>query len=115
MKLVPVVVHRDTVACGRFDFRAYAIEYLENTKARWGVRVVFDADLSRLRRRIPSSWGILTKVEEGVAFDWPIDDLDYAARYLMGLSLRFVVIKPPELRDSLRSLAQEAERIAAVP
>jgi predicted DNA-binding transcriptional regulator YafY len=99
----------------KFDFRAYAIEYLENTRARWRIRVVFETELARLRRRIPSSWGILTKRKEGVAFDWPIDDLDYAARYLMGLSLRFVVKEPPELRDALRSLAEEAGRIAAIP
>jgi predicted DNA-binding transcriptional regulator YafY len=97
-----------------FDFRAYAIEYLENTKAKWRVRVVFESELARVRRRIPSSWGTLTKVEESVAFDWPVDDLDFAARYLMGLSLRFVVKEPPELRSALRSLAEEAGRIAAI-
>jgi predicted DNA-binding transcriptional regulator YafY len=98
----------------QFDFRAYAIEYLENTKAKWGIRVVFETELARLRRRIPSSWGVLTKVDEGVAFDWPSDDLDYAARYLMGLNLRFVVKGPPELRDALRRLAEETGRIAAI-
>ncbi len=98
-----------------FDFRAYAIDYLESTPVKWRIRVVFETELARVRTRIPSSWGILTKVEGGVAFDWPTDDLNYAARYLMGLSLRFVVEEPPELRDALRSLAEEAGRIAASP
>jgi hypothetical protein len=76
--------------------------------------VVFETELARLRRRIPSSWGTLTKMEEGVAFDWPTDDLNYAARYLMGLSLPFVVKEPPQLRDALSSLAEEAGRIAGI-
>ena len=98
-----------------FDFRAYAIAYLENTKARWRVSVVFQTELSRVRRRIPSSWGTLARTKGGVVFDWPIDDLDYAARYLIGLGLPFVVKGPAELLDSLRSIAQEAERIASTP
>jgi predicted DNA-binding transcriptional regulator YafY len=98
-----------------FDFRAYAIEYLENYRAKWRIRVVFEEDLARLRRRIPSSWGVLAKTEEGVAFDWTADELDWAARYLMGLRLRFVVKDPPELRDALRGLAEEAGRIADIP
>ncbi len=45
-----------------FDFRAYAIEYLENYRARWRIRVVFEDEPARLRKRIPSSWGVLTRV-----------------------------------------------------
>jgi predicted DNA-binding transcriptional regulator YafY len=98
----------------KFDFRAYAAEYLENTKYKWQVKVVFDAELSRIRKRVPASYGTLTRVEDGVAFDWSTDDLDYGARYLMGLRLPFVVREPFELRDALRRLAGEAGRIADI-
>ena len=97
-----------------FDFRAYASEYLENTRAKWRIRVVFDVELSRIRRRVPASYGTLTKVDGGVAFEWSTDDLDYGARYLMGLRMPFVVKEPTELREALRRLAQEAGRIADI-
>jgi len=98
----------------KFDFRAYAIEYLENTQAKWRIRVVFDAELSRVRKRVPASYGTLTKVDGGVAFEWAADDLDYGARYLMGLRMPFAVKEPTELREALRRLAQEAGRIADI-
>ncbi len=96
----------------KFDFRAYAIEYLESTRVKWRISVVFDAELSHIRRRVPASYGTFTKVDGGVAFDWATDDIDYGARYLMGLRVPFVVKEPPELREALRRLAAEASRIA---
>lgn len=97
-----------------FDFRASAIEYLENTRAKWRIRVVFDVELSRIRKRVQASYGTFTKVDGGVAFEWPTDDLDYGARCLMGLRVPFVVKEPTELREALRRLAQEAGRIADI-
>ncbi len=60
---------------------------------------------------MPSSWGAFLKVDGGVAFEWGSDDLDYAARYLMARGLPFTIKGPPEFRDALRSLAEEARRI----
>jgi predicted DNA-binding transcriptional regulator YafY len=97
-----------------FDFRAYAIEHLEKYPVKWRIRVIFEAELARMRRRIPPSYGTLTAVEGGACFDWPTDDIDYAARYLMGLRLPFVVEEPPELREALSRLAEEASRIAGI-
>ena len=98
----------------RFDFRTYAAAYLENNRYKWQMRVVFDAELARVRKRVPASYGTLTRVEGGVAFDWSTDDLDYGARYLMGLRLPFVVKEPTELKEALRRLAGEASRIADI-
>lgn len=98
---------------GDFDFRAYAIEYLENRSAKWRVKVVFEAPLAKLRERMPSSLGTFTQSAHGVRLEWPVDDLDYGARYLVSCGIPFVVESPPELRAALRRLGDEAHRIAS--
>jgi predicted DNA-binding transcriptional regulator YafY len=98
-----------------FDYRAFAIQQLDNYPARWRVEVSFTAGLPAVRRRVPSSFGELTPEDDGVRFTWRIDDLDYAARYLMATELGFRVREPPELRDALRRLAAEAARAAEDP
>jgi predicted DNA-binding transcriptional regulator YafY len=95
-----------------FDFRAYAMKQLENYPVNWHLKVLFKAPITKVRERVHSSLGTLTETPEGVSFEWPIDDLDYGARYLMARELRFVVQGPPEFRDALRNLAKEAGRIA---
>jgi len=97
-----------------FDFRAYARENLENMTYKWRMKVLLDAELVRMRRRIPASYGTLSRTDDGVLFDWTTDDLDFAARYLMGLGVPFVVREPRELRDALRRLAEKASRIAEI-
>ncbi|HUI73138.1 MAG TPA: YafY family protein, partial [Spirochaetia bacterium] len=66
-----------------FDFRAYAIDYLENRVAKWRLAVVFAATRKALRERVPSSLGTQAQVPGGVRLEWSVDDLDYAARYLL--------------------------------
>ncbi len=94
-----------------FDFHAYAIQALENYPVNWHVKVVFHAPLDRVRDRVPATAGTLTETPHGVGFEMPVDDLDYAARYLMARGLPFTIKGPPEFRDALRSLAEEARRI----
>jgi predicted DNA-binding transcriptional regulator YafY len=65
-----------------------------------------------VRTRLPASLGTITRTKAGVSLEWPVDDLDYAARYLMSLGLRFIVRDPPELRAAFRALAEEAAGIA---
>jgi predicted DNA-binding transcriptional regulator YafY len=95
-----------------FDFRAYAMAQLDNWPVNWRIRVVFTAPMARVRERIPASLGTLMETPEGVCLEWPTDDLCYAARYLVGRSLPFVVKEPLELRAELHRLADEVSRIA---
>ena len=99
----------------RFDYRDYAAKYLESYPVKWHVDVLFQAELATVRRRVPASYGDLSQEAGGARFRWPIDDLDYAARYLMALQLRFTTNGPAELRDALRRLAEEALRSAGEP
>ena len=95
-----------------FDLHAYALRTLENYPVNFHIRVRFQADPARVHDRIPASLGTLSGTPEGVVLDWPIDDLDYGARYLLARGVPFVVLDPPELRDVFRRLAAEAARIA---
>ncbi len=96
-----------------FDLRAYALRSLENYPVKFHIKVLFKAPPARVRDRIPASLGTLTTTPEGLLLDWPIDDLDYGARYLLARGVPFVVRDPPELRDVFRRLAEEAAGIAA--
>jgi predicted DNA-binding transcriptional regulator YafY len=95
-----------------FDFRAYAKKQLETWPVNWHALVVFPTTMARVRERIPASLGTLTETPEGVALDWPVDDLDYVARYLVSRFSRFTVMGPPELRTALQKLAEQVRGIA---
>jgi predicted DNA-binding transcriptional regulator YafY len=109
-KLVPIAdrFHRNE----EFDFRTYAMKQLQDFPVNWTVRVLFAASLSRVRSRIGASLGTLTKAADGVELVWPVDDLDYAARYLLRKGMSFRVREPEELRPALRKVAQEAVNLA---
>ena len=95
-----------------FDVRRYAIQHLQNYPVNYRLRVLFKAPLARVRDRIPPSLGTLSSRKDGVLLEWPIDDLDYGARYLLSRGVPFAVVEPPELRDAFRRIAREAESIA---
>ncbi len=90
-----------------FDFRAYAIKQLDNYPINHHLKVIFKAPIAKVRERVAPSLGTFTETPEGVLFHWPIDDLDYGARYLVARGIPFVVQEPAEFRDVLRKLAAE--------
>ena len=96
-----------------FDVRAYAIQNLQNYPVNFRLRVMFKAPLARVQDRVPASLGTLTQTEEGVELEWPVDDIDYGARYLLSRGVPFVVREPAQLRQAFARLADEAGRIAA--
>jgi predicted DNA-binding transcriptional regulator YafY len=95
-----------------FDFRAYAVANLESFPVNWRIKVLFEATKTRVRGRINASLGTLSETPEGVLFEWPIDDLDYGARYLMTSGLAFHVVEPPELKDAFLRLSNDARAVA---
>ena len=95
-----------------FDVRGYAIKHLQNYPVNYRLRVLFKAPMSKVRDRIPASLGTLTQRRDGVLLEWPIDDLDYGARYLLSRGVPFAAVDPPELRDAFHRVASEAEAIA---
>ncbi len=95
-----------------FDFHAYALRTLENYPVNFHLRVRFNAAPERVYDRIPASLGTITPTPEGLVLDWPIDDLDYGARYLLSRGVPFTLLDPPELREVFRKLSAQTAAIA---
>jgi predicted DNA-binding transcriptional regulator YafY len=82
------------------------------------VESVLDLPPEEARRRVPLTVGALEPEAEGVRLTLEVDDLEWAARYLVGLDCRFTVRRPPELRETIRRLAAalvDACNVSALP
>jgi predicted DNA-binding transcriptional regulator YafY len=77
------------------------------------VEVVLDLSLSEARGRVSATVGTLEERPDGVLVRVGCDDLEWAARYLVGLECRFRVLGPPELRQALAGLAAQLAADAA--
>jgi predicted DNA-binding transcriptional regulator YafY len=76
------------------------------------VEVLLETSLDVARRRVPPGAALLDGTPDGVRLRLGVDEVDWAARYLVSLDLPFRVVAPPALRDALRRLAREIEAIA---
>ncbi|WP_067184774.1 helix-turn-helix transcriptional regulator [Microtetraspora niveoalba] len=98
-----------------FDPATHVLESLAGVPYAHEVEVVLAASLEEARRRLPPAVATLAPVEEpgaeggaggGVRVIARAERLDGMARLLAGLGWRFTVIRPDELRDEVRALAQ---------
>jgi predicted DNA-binding transcriptional regulator YafY len=78
------------------------------------VEVLLSMTLERAKRQISPSFGRVEETADGIIFRCSIDDLDYLARFLVGLTVPFRVIQPDALRTALANLAAEIAGIAAI-
>ena len=95
-----------------FDCRAYIIKRYAGAASGMRIAVEFFAPLAVVQRNIPDSYGDLSATATGVLLDTRYEDVEDFARYLIGLNLPFVVLRPPELRDALLRLADQIVRSA---
>ena len=79
----------------------------------WTVEALLELPLRQARSRVPPTVGTLEQRPEGVLLRFGADELEWAARYLVGLGCRFTVCRPPELRQALHRLASELAEDAA--
>ena len=83
---------------------------------RWEFAVLADAPLETLRSRMPATVATLHPQAEGtVLLRGFADDLDILACTLAGLRCPLVLLRPDELRESVRSLAARLSSIADQP
>lgn len=103
---------------GRFDAVAHVQRSIARAPSAWTVEAVLDLPPEEARRRVPLTVGTLEPQAAGVRLTLGVDDLDWAARYLVGLDCPFTVRRPPELRDTLRRLASrllDAANVSGLP
>ena len=93
------------------------LEFVLNTIATmpwgaWTVHALLHTSIEHARRRITPETGSLVETPEGVELHCTVDELDWIARFLVGLGCPFTVLQPPELRDTLRALAADIVSMA---
>jgi predicted DNA-binding transcriptional regulator YafY len=99
-----------------FDSLAYVVHSLATAPGVWTVEALLETTLELARQRVPASMATLEPTPEGVLLRCHVENLDWIARFLVGLGCPLVVRRPPELREVFRRLAVEiaeaAERVA---
>jgi predicted DNA-binding transcriptional regulator YafY len=96
-----------------FDTPQGVLEALADMREdRWSVEVLLETTVGEARGQLPKMGLSLQETPQGVVMISSTSDLGWMARVLAGLSFPFVVRKPPELRESLRSLAAEIVALA---
>jgi predicted DNA-binding transcriptional regulator YafY len=95
-----------------FDCLAHVLQSLPRTPGTWYVDVLLETTLEHARRVVPPALALLEEDERGVSFRCHVEDLDWIAYVLLGLDCSLIVRQPPELRDALWRLAQEATKMA---
>jgi predicted DNA-binding transcriptional regulator YafY len=95
-----------------FDYLGYVIKNVVVWGEAYPVEVVLGLELEAARRRVPPGYGVLEPETDGVLLCTQVDDLDWFAKFLLGLGCPIVVRKPSELKDALRRAATEIVLIA---
>lgn len=90
-----------------FDALAFVRASLAESPWDWQVEALLQTTLESARHRVPAHLALLDATDDGVVIRINVDDLDWAARFLIGLGCPFVAREPPELRVALRALAAE--------
>jgi len=78
----------------------------------WPVEVLLETTLAEAREEIPPMIAALEEADGGVTLRCSTSDLNWMARVLARLACRFVVRRPPELREALRRRAAEIRDLA---
>src|SRR5580700_1887303 len=93
------------------DFDAVAFVRQAIGQAVFGTRceVLLALTPDEAARRVSPTDGSLEPAEDGTMLRFSADDLDWAATYLAGLECDLVVLHPPELRASLRTIAKRMQ------
>jgi len=90
-----------------FDPVAHVQRSIATVPFAWTVEVQLQLSPAEARGRVSPTVGTLEERSGEVLLRFGADDLDWAARYLVGLNCRFSVRQPAELRRTLGAVARE--------
>jgi predicted DNA-binding transcriptional regulator YafY len=95
-----------------FDSLEFVVYSLASAPGAWVVEALLETTLEEARHRVPTAVARLEEAPEGVLLRCHAQNLDWMARFLVGLGLPFAVRRPDELRAALRALAAEIAALA---
>ena len=95
-----------------FDTLAYLIESIATIPDRWDIEVELALPLEAVRSRMPPTLATLEAKGEHTIFRSTFNDLDWLARFLVGLGGKIRVVRPAELRAAFQRLALELAETA---
>ena len=87
-----------------FDAVAYVSRSLARTPWRHEVEVMLDLTVEQATRRLPATLAELSEEDGRTLLRMRVGSLDWTARILAGLDCDFTVVRPEELRASVRKL-----------
>jgi predicted DNA-binding transcriptional regulator YafY len=90
-----------------FDALAYLIQSIQTIPDDWDVEIILKTSHEKAAQAIPIGFGKLEPHSDGVLFRTSVDNLDWFARYLVGLGFPVTVCQPPELRAAFERLSEE--------
>ncbi len=90
-----------------FDCLAQVLRAIPSTPDTWYIDVLLKTTLEEAQRRVPPAFAVLDQEPDWVSFRCYVDNLDWVAYVLAGLSCPVVIRQPLELRDAMRRLAQD--------
>lgn len=97
------------------DALAAVEQSIAQTPWRWEFAVLAVAPIATLRSRLPATTATFHPQADGVMLRGFADDLEWLAATLAGLRCPLVIVRPDELRDHLRALAERLRVIADRP
>jgi predicted DNA-binding transcriptional regulator YafY len=89
-----------------FDAVAYVSRSLARTPWRHEVEVLLDLTMEQASRRLPATLAELAEADGRTLLRMRVGSLDWMAQLLAGLECSFTIVKPDQLRDSVRKMAE---------
>lgn len=95
-----------------FDCLAYVNRSIAMMSTGWTIDVLLDTTLVEAQQCISPAMAELEQEAGGVALRCTVESLEWLAYTLIDLRFPFIVRNPPELRETLRTIAQKIAQMA---
>lgn len=95
-----------------FDCLAYVNRSIAMMSMGWTIDVLLDTTLAEAQQHISPAMATLEQETGGVALRCTAQTLEWIAYRLIDLRFPFIIRNPPELRETLRAIAQKIVQMA---
>jgi predicted DNA-binding transcriptional regulator YafY len=96
-----------------FDSKAFVVARIAAIPDAWHVEALLETTLEQIQPLVPPEYATLEERSDGVLLRAYEQDLDHAARFLVGLGCSMRVQEPRDLLEALDRLAQTIARTVA--